>query len=469
MSGPETPCTRFAPSPTGLLHMGNIRAAVLNWLTARAAGGRFLLRIDDTDRERSTEAFADQIRRDLEWLGLHWDEEIRQSDRVERYEAAAARLVEAGRLYEAFETPQELELRRKSLAMRGLPPIYDRAALDLSDADRARLRAEGRVPHRRFLLDRTVETWEDVIRGTERVDCASVSDPVLFRADGQLLYTLASVVDDAELGITHVIRGADHVTNTGTQIQIFHALGAEPPAFGHHSLLTGPGGEGFSKRLGTLSVKALREGGTEPRAILAFLARLGSSHAVEVVTEEAGLLEGFDLAAFGRAPTKFDEAELALHSAKTLRALDYSAVAERLAALGVPAEAGPAFWAAVGPNLDRLEDAAAWWRICRAGAQPAVAEEDRAFVAEALAALPPRPWDGGTWAAWTAAVKAATGRKGRGLFLPLRRALTGRDKGPEMGALMPLLERVPMGLEPADGAAPGGAPGVAPGVAPGAE
>ncbi|MEO1315446.1 MAG: glutamate--tRNA ligase [Pseudomonadota bacterium] len=435
--------TRFAPSPTGRLHVGNIRSAVLNWLTARAPDGRFILRLDDTDAERSTEAFADAIRRDLDWLGLGWDDEYRQSERRDLYDAAAVRLTADGRLYEAFETPEELDLRRKTLAMRGLPPVYDRAALKLSQSEKEALRAEGRRPVQRFLLDQGEESWDDLIRGAERVDCASLSDPVLFRADGQLLYTLASVVDDADLGITHVIRGADHVTNTGAQLQIFRALGQTPTAFGHHSLLTGPGGEGLSKRLGSLSIGQLRDAGVEPLAIVSFLARLGSSAPVEVASRMEDVIAGFDLSSFGRPPTKFDEAELALHSAKTLRALPHEAVGPRLAGLGVPPEEAAAFWAAIAPNLDRLEDAAPWWAICRDGVTPVIADEDRAFVAEALAALPPRPHTTETWGAWTGALKARTGRKGRALFLPLRRALTGADKGPDMALLLPHLRHLP--------------------------
>jgi len=434
--------TRFAPSPTGRLHVGNLRTAVLNWLIARKARGTFILRIDDTDPERSEERYVDAIKADLDWLGLTWDREERQSARMDAYMEALAALREANRAYEAFETPLELDLKRKKQLAMGKPPVYDRAALMLTRAEREALR-ETRNPHIRFLLEPGAITWDDLIRGPQHVDAGSVSDPVLMRADGQLLYTLASVVDDAEMGITHVVRGADHVTNTGAQIQIFRALGAEPPAFAHHSLLTGPGGESLSKRLGTLALGDLREAGIEPMALVGFMARLGSSLSVEVVSDLDTLVDAFEIGQFGMSPTKFDPAELELHSAKTLRALPYEAVAERVEALGVPSAVAPAFWAAVGPNLDRLDEAAEWWALCRDGAEPKVAEKDQAFVADALAMLPDRPWDGESWGAWTKAVKAATGRKGKGLFLPLRRALTGRDTGPEMAALMPLLRHVP--------------------------
>lgn len=433
-----TTLTRFAPSPTGRLHVGNLRTAVLNWLVARAAGGTFVLRIDDTDADRSEERFVDAIRRDLDWLGLDRDREERQSARTDRYHDALARLRAANRVYECFETPRELDIkRRKQLAM-GRPPVYDRAALMLTNAEREHLR-ETRNAHLRFLLNRETIAWDDLIRGPQAVDAASVSDPVLVRADGQLLYTLASVVDDAEMGVTHILRGADHVTNTGAQIQIFEALGAASPAFGHHSLLTGPQGEALSKRLDSLAIADLREAGIEPQALVSMLARIGSSAPVEAVTDIARLTEGFDPGRFGLSPTRFDPEELTLHSARTLRAMSHEDVAERLQALGIPEEEAPAFWEAVAPNLDRFEQVAEWWALCRDGADPVVAPEDAEFVAEALALLPARPWGPETWAEWTVAVRAATGRKGRALFLPLRRVLTGRDTGPEMGRLMPLL------------------------------
>ncbi|MEM6490131.1 MAG: glutamate--tRNA ligase [Pseudomonadota bacterium] len=439
----SAPSTRFAPSPTGLLHVGNARSAVLNWAVARAGGGRFVLRLDDTDAARSTAAFADAIRRDLDWLGLAWDAEARQSDRLAHYRDAVARLIAEGRAYEAFEMPDELEFRRRAQGMRGLPPVYDRAALALSDAQKRAFRDQGRRPHIRFLLERRSVAWEDGIRGPVAVDCASISDPVLVRADGQVLYTLASVVDDGAMGITQVVRGADHVTNTAAQIQLFQALGYPVPGFAHHSLLTGADGQAFSKRLGDLALGALRDRGCEAVALVSLLARLGSTHPVDVHTTLDSVLAGFDLAAFGKADTRFDPEELAQHSAKTLRALPVEAVAPRLAALGLSGASAEAFWAAVAPNLATFDEAAAWAALCREGAAPLVAPEDAAFVAEAWAHLPPRPWDGGTWGVWTAAVKTATGRKGGALFKPLRRALTGLDRGPDMAALMPLLQSVP--------------------------
>ncbi len=432
--------TRFAPSPTGYLHVGNLRTAVLNWLVTRAAGGRFVLRIDDTDAERSKEEFVDQIRRDLEWLGLTWDREERQSQRLDLYHDAADRLRTDGRLYECFETPVELDLKRKTQRAAGRPPVYDRAALTLSEDEKAKLRAE-RAPHWRFLLEHHAVGFTDLIRGEQSIDAASLSDPVLIRGDGQLLYTLASVVDDIEMGITHVVRGADHTTNSGAQIQIFEALGAGLPDFAHHSLLTGPGGEPLSKRLGALALKDLREAGIEPMALMSLMARLGSSLPVEVVTDPGDLISDFDLGRFGSTPTTLDPDELSVHSAKTLRALPFDAVRERLAAAGMPTDLARPFWAAIGPNLDRLDEVADWLDLLENGTTPKVEPDDREFVDEAIALLPPRPWNTETWGAWTKEVKAATGRKGRGLFQPLRRALTGRDHGPDMGALMPLLQK----------------------------
>ncbi|MBC7156101.1 MAG: glutamate--tRNA ligase [Rhodobacteraceae bacterium] len=434
--------TRFAPSPTGWLHVGNLRTALFNHLIARKAAGSFILRIDDTDPERSCEEYVDGIKRDLDWLGLHWNRLERQSARLDRYAAAADALRAAGRLYECFETPAELELkRRKQLAM-GRPPVYDRAALALGQAERARLRAE-RGGYWRFRLDQQRIDWTDGILGPISIDAASVSDPVLIRADGQVLYTLASVVDDVEMGVSDVVRGSDHVTNTATQIQIIEALGGTPPSFAHHSLLVGAQGEALSKRLGTLALRDLRDRGIEPAALLSLMARLGSSQPVELQADLDAIAAGFDLGQFGAAPTRFDPDDLLPLNRAHVQSLPFAAVAPRLAALGVPAEIAEAFWLAVRENVTLPDDLAEWWALCRDGAAPEIAPEDAAFVAEAMALLPPRPWGPGTWGAWTAAVRAATGRKGRGLFLPLRKALTGRAHGPEMAALMPLLQKVP--------------------------
>ena len=434
--------TRFAPSPTGYIHIGNLRTALFNYLIARKAGGQFILRIDDTDPERSKEEYVDAIKEDLEWLGLHWDRVERQSERLDRYEAAADKLRDMGRFYEAFETPTELDLKRKKQLNMGKPPVYDRAALNLSEDEKAALRAERGQGVWRFKLDHERIEWTDGILGDISIDAASVSDPVLIRQDGQMLYTLASVVDDTEMGVTHVVRGSDHVTNTATQIQIIEALGGTPPAFAHHSLLTGPQGEALSKRLGTLALRDLRANGVEPMAVLSLMARLGSSDPVELRTAMADLIDGFDLSRFGSAPTKFDAEDLYPLTARYLQTLDYAAVKDEIAALGVPGDLAERFWTVTRENITTKSDLKGWWDMFRDGADPVIDAEDVDFVAEAMALLPEGPFNGDTWGAWTAAVKEATGRKGRGLFMPLRKALTGMERGPDMSDVMPLLQVV---------------------------
>ncbi|MBX9795402.1 glutamate--tRNA ligase [Sphingomonas sp.] len=428
--------TRFAPSPTGSLHIGNIRTALFNWLWARAQGGAFLLRIDDTDAGRSEERFVDSIRADLDWLGMTPDGEARQSARFALYEERFAALLAAGRLYPAYETQQELDLKRKVQLGRGLPPIYDRAALWLTDAERARLEAQGVRPHYRFRLDETAPiAWDDLIRGPQKFDPATMSDPVVRRADGSWLYMLPSAIDDAEMAITHVVRGEDHVSNTAAQIQMFHALGVAPPAFAHAALLTGAEGK-LSKRLGSLGVAALREAGIEPQAVRALLARLGTSDPVEPVAEMAPLIAGFDFARFGRAPARFDEGELAQLNARIIHQLPFDAVADRL-----PAGMDEAAWAAIRPNIERLAEAADWWRIVEHLADTEIAAEDTGYLAQAADIAAELDWSADPWHALTAALKVATGRQGKALFLPLRRALTGRDHGPDMAALLPLIGR----------------------------
>ena len=434
--------TRFAPSPTGYIHVGNLRTALMNYLLARKAGGTFILRIDDTDQERSKQEYIDALKADLEWLGIEWDREEAQSRRLDRYAEVADQLRAAGRLYECFETPTELDLKRKKQLNMGRPPVYDRAALKLGEAEKAALRAEGREGYWRFALDQERIEWEDGILGAISIDAASVSDPVLVKTSGQVLYTFASPVDDADMGVTHIVRGADHVTNTATQIQIIRALGAEPPAFAHHSLLTGPQGEELSKRLGALSIRDLRAQGIAPEALLSMMARLGSSQPVELKMSLDELAEGFELSQFGAAPTKFDAAELIPLTRARNQHLPFAAVADRIAGLGIPAAQAEAFWRVASHNIDRLDDLAHWADLCLNGAEPVIEPEDAEFVATALALLPEPPFGPETWGEWTAQVKVATGRKGRGLFMPLRKALTGQAHGPEMADLLPLLHRV---------------------------
>jgi glutamyl-tRNA synthetase len=435
--------TRFAPSPTGYLHVGNLRTALFNYLIARKAGGSFILRLDDTDPERSKQEYVDAIQRDLEWLGLTWDRVERQSERLDRYAAAADALRDKGRFYEAFETPTELDLKRKKQLNMGRPPVYDRAALRLSEDEKARLRAE-RSGHWRFKLEHERIEWTDGILGAVSIDAASVSDPVLIRGDGQVLYTLASVVDDVEMGVTHVVRGSDHVTNTATQIQIIEALGGGVPEFAHHSLLTGPQGEALSKRLGTLALRDLRDRGVEPMALLSLMARLGSSDPVELRGSLDELVEGFDITRFGAAPTKFDVDDLFPLTARYLGTLPLEAVRGDIAAAGVPDELAERFWSVVRENITTRADIAEWWQLFRDGAAaPVLDPEDRSFAAEALELLGEPPYGPETWGEWTQAVKEATGRKGRQLFMPLRQAVTGRARGPEMAEVMPLLQSRP--------------------------
>ncbi len=435
--------TRFAPSPTGYIHVGNLRTALMNYMIARKAGGQFILRLDDTDQERSKQEYIDGLKADLAWLGLGYDRIEQQSLRMGRYREAAEQLKAAGRFYECFETPVELDLKRKKLLNMGKPPVYDRASLHLTEDQKAAYRAEGRVGYWRFRLDIERIEWKDGIIGDISIDAGSVSDPVLIKADGQVLYTFASSVDDVDMGVTHIVRGADHVTNTATQIQIMKALGGVPPTFAHHSLLTGPQGEELSKRLGVLALRDLRGRGIEPMALLSLMARLGSSKPVELAGSLQDLIDGFDVGSFGAAPTKFDADDLLPLTRHHVQGLPFEAVARRIAGLGVPDDLAQGFWAVAKGNITVLDDMGQWWVLFRDGAEPLVDEADRDFVAQAMTLLPARPWTTATWGEWTAAVKAATGRKGKDLFRPLRRALTGRDAGPEMADVMPLLQKVP--------------------------
>jgi len=428
---------RFAPSPTGKLHVGNIRTALLNWLFARANNGSFLLRIDDTDLERSTAEFETGIFTDMKWLGLLHDETAKQSTRFTSYDAAATALKSNGVLYPCYETADELDRQRKLQRAQGKPPVYNRAALALSDADRSQLEAEGRMAHWRFKLSGSLVLWEDVIRGSQKIDTASLSDPVLIRADGSYLYTLPSVVDDIDLGITHIVRGEDHVTNSAAQIEIFKALNAEPPQMGHHPLLIGADGGKLSKRLGTLSVAGLRdEEQIDAMAILSLLAKIGTSDPVEVRSTLDELIAEFSFSKIARAPARFDPAELSALNAKLLHEASYFEVKEKLLAL--EADGGEALWLAVRKNLNALGDAVLWHKIVVGDIDPVVADEDAEFLALA-AQLLPDDVDDASWSALTTELKAQTGRKGKSLFMPLRLALTGQKHGPDMGAILSLL------------------------------
>ena len=448
-----TVTVRFAPSPTGHLHIGNLRTALFNWLFAQRQGGRFVLRFDDTDKERSRTEFADQIAVDLAWIGLAPDRVIRQSERLALYDAAAERLKAAGLLYPCYETPDELDRKRKRLAARNLPPVYGREALRLTDDERQALEAEGRRPHWRFLLpnfaddplqpQRTEIHWDDLVRGPQTVDLASLSDPVLIRGDGSYLYTLPSIIDDGDVGVTHVIRGDDHVTNTGVQIAIFQALGLTPPVFGHHNLLTTVSGEGLSKRSGALSLVSLREAGLEPMAVASLAVLVGLPGAIDAMPDLPALAERMQFEGSSQSASKFDPSELDRLNADLVHAMPYADVADRLAAMGVPSTDAEAFWQTVRANCARVADAAEWVEVAFGDLDrtPELSDEDRQFVTAARGSLPEGAFGPEAWREWTGALKQATGRKGKALFMPLRLALTGRDHGPELAALLPLIGR----------------------------
>ncbi len=424
---------RFAPSPTGRIHIGNARTAILNWLLAQKTGGQFILRYDDTDTARSKTEYADSIAIDLEWMGIKPTRVEWQSKRFDKYHAAAETLKASGHLYPCYEPADELDRRRKRQLARHQPPVYDRAALKLTDDDRAKLEAEGRKPHWRFKLDHHPVEWTDLIRGPVHIDTASLSDPVLVREDGTYLYTLPSVVDDIEFGITHVIRGEDHVVNAAVQIEITKALGGSIPSYAHHSLLIGADGAGLSKRLGSLSITAMREDGLEAMAVVSHAALLGTSDAIHPCADYGELIEGFDLAKLSRSPGRFDEAELKGLNAKLLHTLPWDAVKSRL---GYGSET---FWLAIRGNVEKLSDSMLWHNIVTNRINPVIADEDRMFVNAAATELPNEPWDFTTWKTWTDALKVSSGRKGKQLFMPLRLALTGLDHGPELATLLPLI------------------------------
>ncbi|MEO6607874.1 MAG: glutamate--tRNA ligase [Aestuariivirga sp.] len=426
---------RFAPSPTGRIHIGNARAALLNWLFALKTGGQFILRYDDTDTARSTQEFADGIATDVAWLGIKPSRVEWQSKRFGRYDKVAADLRARGFLYPCYETADELDRRRKRQQARGLPPVYDRASLNLTAEEKAAFETQGRKPHWRFKLAQKPVEWNDMIRGPVHIDTATLSDPVLIREDGTYLYTLPSVIDDIDFAITHVIRGEDHVVNTAAQIEICKAIGGAVPAYAHYSLLNGADGKGLSKRLGSLSIQSFRDEGLEAMAVVSHAALLGTSDNIHPCADYRELVDNFDLGKLSRAPARFDEVELRALNAKLLHMLPWDAVADR-----VP-YGNEAFWLAIRGNIEKLSDAKAWADIVTQDMKPEVAVEDKDFIAAARSALPAEPWDANTWKLWTEAVKAATGRKGKSLFMPLRQVLTGLDHGPELAALLPLIGR----------------------------
>lgn len=427
---------RFAPSPTGMMHIGNARMALVNYLYAKKEGGTFLLRVDDTDQERSKPEYEQAIKDAMNWLGLSWDEEEHQSARMDRYEDVFEKLKADGLVYDCYETPEELEFMRKRLRSRGKAPIYDRSALDLSDADKEKLKAEGRQAHWRFKLPADDIEWTDLVQGEKKFLAANLADPVIRRADGTFLYMMPSAIDDIDLGVTHVLRGEDHVSNTAVQIAMFKVLNdGKFPAFAHLPLLSGTEGEKLSKRKGSMSLAEMQEDGLEAMSINSLLAHLGTSENIEAVKSLDELVASFDIASFGRGTPKFDFKELERLNSKLIHEMDWATASARLNLEG----ADEAFWEAVRPNLSRVKDAQDWADIVYGKVTPII--EDADFAVQAKDLLPAGDWDETTWQTWTTAVKEATGRKGKQLFMPLRQALTGMDHGPELGVLLPLLGR----------------------------
>ena len=434
---------RFAPSPTGLLHIGNSRAAIVTWLFARSQGGEFMLRIDDTDPERSKDEYTQSLKEDLKWLGLEWDEYAHQRDRFDRYNEVIEKLKADGRLYPCYETPTELDLKRKSLLSRSLPPVYDRAALELTDEQKAAFAAEGRAPHWRFKLMMEPIEWDDLVRGPVQFHGKDMSDPVLIREDGSPLYHICSVIDDIDFGITHVTRGEDHVSNSATHVQMFEAIGGKEcvPQFAHLPLLTGTDGAKLSKRLGSLPLQQYRlEEGIEPMAIISLMARLGTSDPIEAYGSHQPLIESFDFSKFSKGSPKCDLDELWRLNAKIIHDMSYDDAKEKLAKSCMDnTQITEDYWNAVRGNLDKFSDLADFWAITHGDAKPIIDDEDKDFIAQALPLLPATPWDETTWGTWIAAVKEASGRKGKGLFMPMRKALTGMEHGPELDKLLPLI------------------------------
>ena len=427
---------RFAPSPTGRLHVGNVRTALMNWLFVREKRGKFILRIDDTDTSRSTDAYESGIKDDLNWLGLDWDHTFNQSDRFQTYISIAEKLKKNGLLYACYETSEELDRQRKLQRVQGKPPVYNRSGLELTSHQKTAYEDEGRRPHWRFRLSGAIVTWNDMVRGNQSVDTSSLSDPVLIREDGTFLYTLPSVVDDIDKNITHVIRGEDHVTNSGAQIEVFKALSKHIPTFAHTPLLVGKDGKGLSKRLGSLSMEELKSQGFEPLAICSLLGKIGTSDSIEPRASMNILTSEFSFSKIGRAPARFDEAELELLNGKLLNELSYKDVSTKLSEIGIIASKD--FWELIRSNILKMNDAILWNEIIFKDIQGQINEEDKDFCFGAAEMLPSSITHN-TWSEWTNALKIKYNRKGRNLFMPLRKALTGLDKGPEMAKLIVLL------------------------------
>lgn len=428
---------RFAPSPTGYLHIGNFRTALINFLFAKNKNGHFMLRIDDTDDERSLKKYEDAIKEDLSWVGINWDSLEKQSSRLSYYDQALQKLLDKKRAYPCFETAEELSLKRKKQLSSGKPPIYDRSALNLSDSDIADLKAKGRSPHYRFLLDHKDVNWNDLVKGTSQYNMSNLSDPVIIREDGRVIYTLASVVDDIDFEVTDILRGEDHMTNSAAQIQLFEALESSPPNLGHLSLLTDISGAGLSKRLGSISLRDLKDEGFQPMAISSLLSKVGSSDAIEIFRDINQIISDFDISKFGKSKPKFDKNELRGLNSKLFKMLDFSDISNQLKKFNFKISSD--FWELVKGNIENLEELELWWNIIYGNIEPKYNDEN--FLNTALEILPEGNFDKNTWTNWTSILMEETGRKGKELYNPLRMCLTGQNKGPEMATLVFLMGR----------------------------
>ena len=428
---------RFAPSPTGYLHIGNFRTALINFLFAKNKNGHFMLRIDDTDDERSLKKYEDAIKEDLSWVGINWDSLEKQSSRLSYYDQALQKLLDKKRAYPCFETAEELSLKRKKQLSSGKPPIYDRSALNLSDSDIADLKAKGRSPHYRFLLDHKDVNWNDLVKGTSQYNMSNLSDPVIIREDGRVIYTLASVVDDIDFEVTDILRGEDHMTNSAAQIQLFEALESSPPNLGHLSLLTDISGAGLSKRLGSISLRDLKDEGFQPMAISSLLSKVGSSDAIEIFRDINQIISDFDISKFGKSKPKFDKNELRGLNSKLFKMLDFSDISNQLKKFNFKISSD--FWELVKGNIENLEELELWWNIIYGNIEPKYNDEN--FLNTALETLPEGNFDKNTWTNWTSILMKETGRKGKELYNPLRMCLTGQNKGPEMATLVSLMGR----------------------------
>jgi glutamyl-tRNA synthetase len=431
---------RFAPSPTGLLHVGNLRTALVNYLFTKSQGGQFMLRIDDTDLARSKAEYEDGLKHELEWMGLHWDRFEKQSLRFERYEEARKKLVASGHLYPCYETPEEIDVKRKMQASRGLPPMYDRAALKLSDAEKAAFEAEGRTPHWRFKMAHAPIQWHDLVRGEVSFDGAKISDPVLIREDGVALFTLSTSVDDGEHGITHIMRGEDHVSNTAVQVQVMQALGYTPPQFGHMALLKMKEGK-ISKREGGGDVQSLREEGVFPLVLASYLAKIGTSDAIELAASMQELVQQFSVSKLGRAMANYDPEEVARLNHKYWRNISYEEMQTLLPNDWQRERVTKEIWGVIQSDVNSKADIGNWLTIIYGGVVTNLADSDAEYL-EQISNFIPEDLNNNSWNEFVEKTKQETGRKGKELFMPIRNVLTAGVHGPELDRLFYILGKV---------------------------